>query len=138
MRMVIHGSRVSDLQCGSEVHQRLDARDRPHIAGKCACSLYLPDPGLSKCTVVHGLLNASNKGQGVRVRITTRPRELNIEGVDLDTLRPGTVCDVSASVGTWLVVQGYAYPEMRRSEEDRNDPSYDAEPLPVERDRRRK
>jgi hypothetical protein len=88
--------------------------------------------------VVHGLLNASNKGQGVRVRITTRPRELNIEGVDLDTLRPGTVCDVSASVGTWLVVQGYAYPEMRRSEEDRNDPSYDAEPLPVERDRRRK
>jgi hypothetical protein len=84
------------------------------------------------------LLNASNKGQGVRVRITTRPRELNIEGVDLDTLRPGTVCDVSVSVGTWLVVQGYAYPEMRRSEDDGNDPSDDAEPLPVERDRRRK
>ena len=84
------------------------------------------------------MLNASNKGQGVRVRITTRPRELNIEGVDLDTLRPGTVCDVSVSVGTWLVVQGYAYPEMRRSEDDGNDPSDDAEPLPVERDRRRK
>ena len=74
----------------------------------------------------------------MRVRITTRPRELNIEGVDLDTLRPGTVCDVSASVGTWLVVQGYAYPEMRRSEDDVNDPSDEAEPLPVERDRRRK
>jgi hypothetical protein len=88
--------------------------------------------------LVHELLNASNKGQGVRVRITMRPRELNIDGVDLETLRPGTVCDVSVSVGTWLIVQGYAYPEMRRTEDDISEPSVDAEPLPVERDRRRK
>lgn len=84
------------------------------------------------------MLNASNKGQGVRVRITTRPRELNIDGVELETLRPGTVCDVSISVGTWLIVQGYAYPEMRRSEDDLTDSVVDPEPLPVERDRRRK
>ena len=84
------------------------------------------------------MLDASNKGQGVRVRITTRPRELNIDGVELETLRPGTVCDVSMSVGTWLIVQGYAYPEMRRSEDDLTDPVPDPEPLPVERDRRRK
>jgi hypothetical protein len=55
----------------------------------------------------------------VRVRITVRPRERDIEGVSLDTLRPGTVCDVSVSIGSWLIVKGYAYPEMRRqSEED--------------------
>ena len=74
----------------------------------------------------------------MRVRITTRPRELNIDGVDLETLRPGSVCDVSISVGTWLIVQGYAYPEMRRTEDDITEPPAEAEPLPVERDRRRK
>lgn len=74
----------------------------------------------------------------MRVRITTRPRELNIDGVDLDTLRPGAVCDVSMSVGTWLIVQGYAYPEMRRTEDDITEPTAETEPLPVECDRRRK
>jgi len=54
----------------------------------------------------------------VRVRIRERPREHDIEGVRLDRLRPGSVCDVSAAVGTWLIVQGYAYPEMRRIPED--------------------
>jgi hypothetical protein len=63
---------------------------------------------------------------------------LNIDGVELDTLRPGTVCDVSVSVGTWLIVQGYAYPEMRRTEDDLSDSGLAAEPLPIERDRRRK
>jgi hypothetical protein len=64
------------------------------------------------------LLNASNKGRGVRVRITDRPRERDIEGVSLDRMLPGTVCDVSSSVGTWLIVQGYGYPEMRRATEE--------------------
>jgi hypothetical protein len=58
------------------------------------------------------------KGRGVRVRIKERPREHDIEGVSLDTLRPGSVCDVSASIGSWLIVQGYAYPEMRWTPED--------------------
>jgi hypothetical protein len=54
----------------------------------------------------------------VRVRIIAKPREHNIEGVSLDTLRLGAVCDVSASIGSWLIVQGYAYPEMRKTPED--------------------
>jgi hypothetical protein len=28
------------------------------------------------------------------------------------------VCDVSAALGSWLIVQGYADPEMRRTQED--------------------
>jgi hypothetical protein len=54
----------------------------------------------------------------VRIRITHPPRERDIEGLSLDSLRPGSVCDVSASLGSWLIVQGYADPEMRRTPED--------------------
>jgi hypothetical protein len=68
--------------------------------------------------VASALLNAGSNGRGVRVRIKERPREHDIEGVSLDTLRPGSVCDVSATIGSWLIVQGYAYPEMRQTPED--------------------
>jgi hypothetical protein len=61
---------------------------------------------------------------------------MSIEGVDLNRMSPGSVVDVSATVGMWLVVQGYAYPEMRRTSEDGNDSGGD--PLPVEGDRRRR
>jgi hypothetical protein len=54
------------------------------------------------------LLETCNTGLGVRVRIKERPLEHDIEGVRLDRLRPGAVCDVSAAVGSWLIVQGYA------------------------------
>jgi hypothetical protein len=67
--------------------------------------------------------NARGKGRGVRVRIIAKPREHDIEGVSLDTLRLGTVCDVSASIGSWLIVQGYAYPEMRKLPEEEEEPS---------------
>ena len=80
--------------------------------------------------------NASNKGRGVRVRIIAKPREHDIEGVSLDTLRPGKVCDVSATVGSWLIVQGYAYPEMRRTPED--DEIVVRQPKSVSPERRRK
>ena len=78
----------------------------------------------------------ATKGRGVRVRITVRPHERDIEGMSLDTLRPGSVCDVSPSIGSWLIVKGYAYPEMRRVPEDDEFPA-----RPVKRnlsDRRRK
>jgi len=68
--------------------------------------------------VAPALLEICNTVLGVRVRITKRPRELDIEGVRLDRLRPGSVCDVSAAVASWLIVKGYAYPEMRRTPED--------------------
>ena len=73
---------------------------------------------ISSVPLASALLDATRKGQGVRVRIKERPREHDIEGVSLDTLRPGSVCDVSATIGSWLIVQGYAYPEMRRTPED--------------------
>jgi hypothetical protein len=69
----------------------------------------------------------------VRVRITVRPRERVIDGMSLDNLRPGSVCDVSATIGTWLIVQGYAYPEMRRLPEE-----HDIAGRRVKRDRREK
>jgi hypothetical protein len=64
------------------------------------------------------LLNSVESGRSVRVRIRERPRERDIEGVKLDALRPGSVCDVSPALGSWLIVQGYAVPEMRRIPED--------------------
>jgi hypothetical protein len=72
----------------------------------------------TRCMPGIGIARRKHKGQGVRVRITERPRERDIEGVNLDTLRPGSVCDVSATIGSWLILQGYAYPEMRRTPEE--------------------
>ena len=49
----------------------------------------------------------------VKVRIKTTPLEREMDGVSLDRLAPGTVREVSASIGSWLIAQGYALPEMR-------------------------
>jgi hypothetical protein len=54
----------------------------------------------------------------VRVRIITTPREKELDGVSLEVLTPGSVRDVSASVATWLIAQGYAHAEMRHVDED--------------------
>ena len=54
----------------------------------------------------------------MKVRIQRTPREDELDGVRLDCLRPGMVKDVSASVGSWLVAERYAIPEMRRTEDD--------------------
>jgi hypothetical protein len=51
----------------------------------------------------------------VKVRIKKTPREDEVDGVRLDRLEPGTVREVSASVGSWLIAERYADPEMRRS-----------------------
>jgi hypothetical protein len=72
----------------------------------------------------------------VRVRITERPKEHDLEGVSLDTLRPGTVCDVSALVGSWLILQGYAYPEMRQTPENKQMETRSSTRNPEERRRR--
>jgi hypothetical protein len=61
----------------------------------------------------------------VRVRITEAPQEQEIDGVKLDRMQPGTVRDVSPTVGSWLIVNGYAYPEMRRAtNEDQQSDDY--------------
>jgi hypothetical protein len=54
----------------------------------------------------------------VRVRIKRKPREDELDGVRLDALQPNMVREVSASVGSWLIAEGYAVPEMRRIAED--------------------
>jgi hypothetical protein len=56
----------------------------------------------------------------VKVRIKVRPRESELDGVRLDGFAVGTVRDVSPSIGSWLVAQGYADLEMRsiRREDD--------------------
>ena len=55
----------------------------------------------------------------MRVRIIKTPHERDLEGVRLDRLKPGAVLDLSPDLGTWLVVQGYAYPDMRRAGDER-------------------
>lgn len=49
----------------------------------------------------------------VKVRIKAAPREREVDGVRLDTYEPGTIRDVSPSIGAWLIAQGYADSEMR-------------------------
>jgi len=51
----------------------------------------------------------------MKVRITERPREPEVDGVHMDGLAPGMIRDVSASIGSWLIVRGYAEPEMRHT-----------------------
>lgn len=48
------------------------------------------------------------------VRIKTTPREREIDGIRLDHFAPGSIREVSPSIGAWLVAQGYAELEMRR------------------------
>jgi hypothetical protein len=49
----------------------------------------------------------------VKVRITTKPRVHEVDGVSLVGLLPGAVRDISASIATWLIAERYAVPEMR-------------------------
>ena len=50
----------------------------------------------------------------VKVRIRRTPEEEELDGVPLDSMRPGVVREVSPSIGAWLIVERYAVPEMRR------------------------
>ena len=54
----------------------------------------------------------------MKVRIRKTPREEELDGIRLDSMQPGMVKEVSASVGSWLVAERYAVPEMRRTTED--------------------
>jgi hypothetical protein len=49
----------------------------------------------------------------VRIRITSKPREVEVDGVNLGVFQVGTVREVSASIASWLIAEGYAKPEMR-------------------------
>jgi hypothetical protein len=56
----------------------------------------------------------------VKVRITEKPRERELDGVRLDGLERGAVREVSPSIGSWLITQGYADPEMRQNSNEEN------------------
>ena len=73
----------------------------------------------------------------VRVRILRSPRERELDGLPLDSMVPGLVRDVSPSVATWLIAEGYAALEMRESNESRQQSSSRTE-VDGANDRRRK
>ena len=54
----------------------------------------------------------------MRVRITRKPLEREIDGVGLDRMTPGGVREVSSTMAAWLIAEGYAAPEMRRDARD--------------------
>jgi hypothetical protein len=49
------------------------------------------------------------------VRITRTPREAEVDGVRLDVFNPGALREVSPILGAWLIAEGYAEPEMRKT-----------------------
>ncbi len=53
----------------------------------------------------------------VKVRIREKPKATELDGVRLDGFVPGTVREVSAIVGTWLIANRYADLEMRQQSE---------------------
>ncbi|HYM22412.1 MAG TPA: hypothetical protein VEU08_04375 [Vicinamibacterales bacterium] len=54
----------------------------------------------------------------VRVRITRKPIEREIDGVGLDRMIPGSVREVSSTMAAWLIAEGYAEAEMRLDARD--------------------
>ena len=50
----------------------------------------------------------------VKVRISKKPDVDEMDGVRLDDMQPGDVREVSPSIGSWLIAEGCAEPEMRR------------------------
>jgi hypothetical protein len=56
----------------------------------------------------------------MKVRITETPREHEVDGVHLDGMARGMVREVSPSIGSWLILQGYAEPEMRQASREEN------------------
>lgn len=74
----------------------------------------------------------------VKVRITRRPQEREIEGVSLRSFYPGAVREVSPLLGAWLIAAGYADVEMRVSHPFDGPDNYFtiASSPPIPRDRR--
>jgi hypothetical protein len=68
-----------------------------------------------------GVASAFPQRESLRVRIKVKPRELELDGVALDRFDAGAVRDVSPAIGSWLIAQGYAEPEMRSAVDDEMD-----------------
>ena len=74
----------------------------------------------SNKSVMGAQTRSSPMGYNVKVRITEKPTERELDGVSLDRLERGSVREVSSSIGSWLITQGYAAPEMRHSSWEEN------------------
>lgn len=49
----------------------------------------------------------------MKVRIRKTPSQDELDGVRLDCMTPGVVCEVSPSIGSWLITERFAMSEMR-------------------------
>jgi hypothetical protein len=54
----------------------------------------------------------------LRIRITALPHDRHADGFDLRRFEPGQAYEVSARLGEFMIVMGYAQVEMRRFERD--------------------
>lgn len=50
----------------------------------------------------------------MKVRIRKTPDVIEVDGVHVGDMQPGSVREVSSSIGSWLIAEGFADPEMRR------------------------
>jgi len=75
---------------------------------------------LARIGISGGSLVIRPQGYGVKVRITEKPREEELDGVRLDRLERGAIKEVSPSIGSWLIAEGYAAPEMRQGSNEEN------------------
>ena len=50
----------------------------------------------------------------MKVRIRRTPDVVEVDGVRVDDMKPGSVREVSSSIGAWLIAERFAVPEMRR------------------------
>jgi hypothetical protein len=69
----------------------------------------------------------------VKVRIKSVPQEREMDGVRLDHFQRDSIVEVSASIGSWLIAEGYADPEMRH--DPRNDYEQEFSGIKPSRDR---
>jgi hypothetical protein len=49
----------------------------------------------------------------LKVRIKKQPDVEELDGVRLDNMKAGAVCEVSPSIGSWLITERFADTEMR-------------------------
>jgi hypothetical protein len=50
----------------------------------------------------------------VKVRIRKTPDVIEVDGIYVADMKPGSVREVSSSIGSWLIAEGFADHEMRR------------------------
>ena len=68
----------------------------------------------------------------MKVRIKETPREPELDGIKLDKYVRGEVREVGPSIGSWLIAEGYAEPEMRQASRSDYDASSEGFTVPID------